>query len=125
MREAPSNAGSASWGVTSKSLRFSAGVVGAPLPPRAEASTLGIFTMSPFYAFMPVAGVFLWLYRVVVAVGVAVVVRGDVLVGDLLAINVGAGDVAYSRFFCSGVGMTALMDMRHKPVLMPSERTYS
>lgn len=94
MREAPSNAGSASWGETSKSLRFSTGVVDTLLPSRAEASTSGIFTMAPFYAFMPVAGVFFWLDRVVVAVDVAVVVRGDVLVGDLLAIDVGAGDVA-------------------------------
>lgn len=78
-----------------ESLRFSMGVVGTPLPSRAEASTSGIFTMSPFYAFMPVVDVFFWLYRVVVGVGVAVVVRGDVLVGNLLAADVGAGDVVY------------------------------
>ena len=71
------------------------GVVGTPLPSRAEASTSGIFTMSPFYAFMQVVDVFFWLYRVVVGVGVAVVVRGDVLVGNLLAADVGAGDVVY------------------------------
>ena len=84
-------------GATSKSLRFRQVWRGALLPSRAEASTLGSFTTIPFCAFAPVADVFFWLYRVVVGVGVAVVVRGDVLVRHLLTADIGAGGVTYRQ----------------------------